>query len=116
MDAFVWKTDPARLNLHQFFSGSAERKEDELISWRQQYKSYKEGYVKHLLFDPLKPNLSKQSMLLPTKISPLFSDVTLDHGPLEEVYIFFDTATYDQIERDVKVEKATFANITSCTK
>ena len=27
----------------------------------------------------------------------------LEHAPLEEVYIFFDTATYDQIERDVKV-------------
>ena len=25
------------------------------------------------------------------------------HTPLEEVFIFFDTATYDQIERDVKV-------------
>ena len=32
----------------------------------------------------------------------------LEHGPLEEVYIFFDTATYDQIERDVKVNTATF--------
>ena len=25
------------------------------------------------------------------------------YTPLEEVFIFFDTATYDQIERDVKV-------------
>ena len=27
----------------------------------------------------------------------------LDHAPLEAVYIYFDTATYDEIERDVKV-------------
>ena len=27
----------------------------------------------------------------------------VQHTPLEEVYIFFDTATYDEIERDVKV-------------
>ena len=27
----------------------------------------------------------------------------LDHSPLEAVYIFFDTATYDEIERDEKV-------------
>ena len=33
----------------------------------------------------------------------------VDHAPLEEVYVFFDTATYDQIERDVKVNVANFA-------
>ena len=27
----------------------------------------------------------------------------LEHAPLEAVYIFFDTATYDEIERDEKV-------------
>ena len=26
-----------------------------------------------------------------------------EHAPLEAVYIFFDTATYDEIERDEKV-------------
>ena len=31
------------------------------------------------------------------------SGVLVDqHTPLEEVFIFFDTATYDEIERDVK--------------
>ena len=34
----------------------------------------------------------------------------LEHAPLEAVYIYFDTATYDEIERDVKVK---FFN--SCT-
>ena len=27
----------------------------------------------------------------------------LEHAPLEAVYIYFDTATYDEIESDVKV-------------
>ena len=27
----------------------------------------------------------------------------LEHAPLEAVYIYFDTATYDEIENDVKV-------------
>ena len=27
----------------------------------------------------------------------------LEHVPLEAVYIYFDTATYDEIERDEKV-------------
>ena len=28
----------------------------------------------------------------------------LEHAPLKSVYIFFDTATYDEIERDEKVK------------
>ena len=32
-----------------------------------------------------------------------FSVTTLEHAPLEAVYIYFDTATYDEIERDEKV-------------
>ena len=27
----------------------------------------------------------------------------MSHAPLEAVYIYFDTATYDEIERDEKV-------------
>ena len=33
----------------------------------------------------------------------LFSGTTLEHAPLEAMYIYFDTATYDEIERDEKV-------------
>ena len=39
-----------------------------------------------------------------------FSAVIVEHAPLEELYVFFDTATYDEIERDVKVNPATIAN------
>ena len=35
----------------------------------------------------------------------LFAASVLEHAPLEAVYIYFDTATYDEIERDVKVQK-----------
>ena len=42
------------------------------------------------------------------------------HTPLEEVIIFFDTATYDQIERDIKVNSLTkilaFKGNTPCKK
>ena len=31
------------------------------------------------------------------------SAVVIEHAPLEAVYVFFDTATYDEIQRDVKV-------------
>ena len=33
----------------------------------------------------------------------LIPAAVIEHAPLEAVYIFFDTATYDQIEKDVKV-------------
>ena len=33
--------------------------------------------------------------------------------PLEEVFIFFDTATFDEIERDVKVNTMLWLNLTN---
>ena len=36
-------------------------------------------------------------------ILQLFSATTLDHAPLEAVYIYFDTAIYDEIVKDEKV-------------
>ena len=32
-----------------------------------------------------------------------FAAMTMEHAPLEAVYTYFDTATYDKIERDEKV-------------
>ena len=40
---------------------------------------------------------------LELRIFYLFPATTLEHAPLEAVYIYFDTATYDEIERDEKV-------------
>ena len=33
----------------------------------------------------------------------MFPATVLQHAPLEAVYIYFDTETYDEIERDEKV-------------
>ena len=45
-----------------------------------------------------------KSQLYDSSVSSRFSLVSeLEHAPLEAVYIFFDTATYDEIARDVKV-------------
>ena len=33
----------------------------------------------------------------------MISASVIEHSQLEEVYIFFDAATYDEVERDVKV-------------
>ena len=43
----------------------------------------------------------------PTNRFTSLSVATVEHAPLEAVYIFFDTATYNEIERDVKVTKDT---------
>ena len=45
--------------------------------------------------------------LSPTNKFTSLSAATVEHAPLEAVYIFFDTATYNEIERDVKVTKDT---------
>ena len=47
------------LSLQQLVSTSADGKEAGRESFREQYKRYKESFVKHLRFDPEKPNLSK---------------------------------------------------------
>ena len=38
-----------------------------------------------------------------TRVEVMVSAFTLEHAPLKAVYIYFDTATYDEIERDQKV-------------
>ena len=99
-------SDADRLNLRQLFSGFEEKNERELESLREQYKNYKASYVKYKQFAPEKPN---SSIVLfnnkEAKSKICISGVLVDqHTPLEEVYIFFDTATYDEIELDEKVK------------
>ena len=44
---------------------------------------------------------------LPTNTFNSVSVAPAEHALLEAVYIFFDTATYNEIERDVKVTQNT---------
>ena len=68
------------------------------------YNSYKRKYVKHLSFNPEEENLSMVAIYgLLVFFSNSISASTLEHAPLEAVYIYFDTATYDEIEKDEKV-------------
>merc|ERR1712098_341866 len=79
-----------RNDLRQLFPAASGWKEAEIgyTTLREQYTIYKESYVNYKKFDPKEHNLS----------------VLVDQQtPLEELIVFFDTGTYDEIERDVKV-------------
>ena len=94
------------------FYESSRKKEDGLKSLIEEYINYKQSFVKHLHFDPEAENLSElrfcwkrnNFLLLPVKM--------IEHAPLEAVYIYFGTATYDEIERDVKVRIKNFVTDT----
>ena len=60
---------------------------------------YKETFLKSFIFDPTLDNLSKPTLWQLIK-SPA---AILAPASLQVVEIFFNTATYDEIERDVKV-------------
>ena len=68
--------------------------------FREQYQKYKEDYVKQLQFDS--ESFGKLCRIN-YKLRKNIPGVLAERSPLEEVYIFFDTTTYDEIERDVKV-------------
>ena len=70
---------------------------------------YKEGHIKFLRFNPDKEtSRNKQTFsrlhLNPQLYTCFISAARVEHAPLEAVYIFFDTATYNKIGRDVKVK------------
>ena len=55
------------------------------------------------LFHKKSTNFTKSQMFYPELKIVVIADVTIEYPPLQVVFIFFDTATYDEIERDVKV-------------
>ena len=90
--------------LQQTFSLAADSKADKLT---EEYIKYKKRYAKNLRFNPDIQNLSNISISSYIVIQLCKSNshpaAVIEHTPLQSVYIYFDTATYDQIERDIKV-------------
>ena len=103
---FAWSQSDSKerllVALQQLFPISAEEEVDDVKSLTEKYHKYKREYVKHLSFNPDYDNLSK-NILTSQCFFFIFPATALEHAPLEAVYIYFDTATYDQIERDEKV-------------
>ena len=76
---------------------------------QEKYIMYKEGNIKFLRFNPDEETPQKNSTFSRLRSNPhifecFISGARVEHAPLEAVYIFFDTATYNEIERDVKVK------------
>ena len=87
-----------------FPNSSTNEKTNNLDKLTDAYHNYKRDYVQHLFFTPDKgENLSKNVRLINILKWFFSATILLDHAPLEAVYIYFDTATYDEIERDEKV-------------
>ena len=91
--------DSSRLVLKRMFSATAEAEGDYVESLSEEYHKYKREYVDHLCFNPDKEDLSKFFL----NFFHFFPATELKHASLEAVHIYFDTATYDEIERDEKV-------------
>ena len=94
-----------------FAKASADEKFDDVATLTKAYHKYKRDYVKHISFDPVAENLSKRIYIyryIFSTDSTLISAITLEHAPLEAMYLYFDTATYDKIGRDEKVTLKSF--------
>ena len=95
---------------------SKSNHKNELDALNEQYEHYKKNFVKDITFDTTKIGLS---MLICLWIIFLFSFTMIGsegvlyvsffpqdssvESRLQVVHIYFDTSTFDQIERDVKV-------------
>ena len=82
---------------------SGQDKED-LLLLLEGYRKYKTSYARNIHFDPNSDNLSIHNTTKANeKFTYFISAATIEYAPLQLVQIYFDTATYDKVERDVKV-------------
>ena len=76
---------------------------EELTLSVEAYNTYKTNYGKNIQFDPDNENFCKYESNDTYASSFLFTASIIPPASLQMVEIYFDTATYDEIKRDVKV-------------
>ena len=69
----------------------------------ENYQRYLNNYAENLIYNSSSRNLSKTSNKSWSKLYLPFSASPKGFQPLHMVQIYFDTATYDEVERDTKV-------------
>ena len=67
-----------------------------------EYNRYKSRLAKNLVFSSRSPKFSKCPHPSSPSLLNLFPAYEQPYGPLQLVQIYFDTATFDEISRDVK--------------
>ena len=105
-EMYLWKQDHMEFfneALQEIFQFSTFESEDRVKSLTEVYHKYKSKYVKHLFFNPNNENLCEQSFFFLPSQTFLMPAMEMNHAPLEAVHIYFNTATYDEIEKDEKV-------------
>ena len=75
---------------------SLGEKKRELHSIIDKYMSYKKSFVRNMRYDPKSYEPGTYTLSLPNALE-------LEYPTLEVIEIYFGAATYDQIEKDVKV-------------
>ena len=76
---------------------------DKISLLMNKYETYKRNYAANIKFDSGVENLSKCKVRIVPFDKTLLSDVTMKYTPMMLIHIYFDTETFDMIERDVKM-------------
>ena len=61
----------------------------------EEYKKFKRNYVENIEFDPSTSSWNKSGQFIPPKEK--------EFAPLQLIHIYFDTNTYDEIQRNVRM-------------
>ena len=62
----------------------------------QDYKNYKKSFARNMKYDPMSYDIGKYMLSVPNAME-------LGHSKMEVIEIYFGAATYDEIEKDVRV-------------
>ena len=101
-DMNLQKANRLESALQKLFLASTDEM-DQFQLLNKEYRQYKENYMKHIQYDPEAEGHGMSYIFL-SSLYLIFPASPIEHAPLEAVYIMFDTATYDEIERDEKVK------------
>ena len=69
---------------------------------QEQYDAYKSHYARNIKFDSSAENLSMMVYFMGS-INVIISGTSIEYSELQLYQVYFDTETFDVIERDIKI-------------